>query len=211
MSEKVLEIKGFDELLKALQDAPQLARPLLEEAMTKSLSQLHDELAQYPSATEANQPGRFSLKTHQPMGYYERGRGWWYPVRTRQNIEMAGPLAGAFEGKSKAAYGKSRGVINASKSMLQAGVGVAGYKLSKQRSEVLSKKWTTSQVVNDTGVLGEIGTMVSYADYVQGNRQANFHAARKWETANAALERATPQIEKNFAEAVEKLIEQLKK
>lgn len=30
MSEKVLEIKSFEELLKALKDAPQFARPLLE-------------------------------------------------------------------------------------------------------------------------------------------------------------------------------------
>ncbi len=200
MSEKVLEIKGFDELLRALKDAPQLARPLLEAAMTKSLSQLHDELAQYPAASEANQPGRMDADGS-PKGYYERGRGWWYPVRNRSTLgENLGVAYGAETAKRAAKRNQVKNIPT-----------VTGYKLSKQRSEALGKKWTTQIVSTETGIRGEIGTLVSYADYVQGNQQADFHAARNWETANAVLERATPQIEKNFAEAVEKLVEQLTK
>ena len=37
-------------------------------------------LKRYPRSTEANQPGRWSLATHRPMGYYIRGRGWSYPL-----------------------------------------------------------------------------------------------------------------------------------
>lgn len=200
MSEKVLEIKGFEELLKALQDAPQIARPLLEEAMTKSLSQLHDELAQYPAATEANQPGRVDADGN-PKGYYERGRGWWYPVRNRSTLgEKLGARLGAETAIRAAKRNQVKNIPTA-----------AGYKLRKQRSEVLGKKWTTAQAVNDTGVLGEIGTTVSYADWVQGDRQAEIHAARDWETASQVLERMTPKIEENFEKAVEKLVEQLGK
>lgn len=36
-------------------------------------------LKRYPRSTEANQPGRWSLKTHRPMGYYIRGKGWQSP------------------------------------------------------------------------------------------------------------------------------------
>lgn len=200
MADKTLEIKGFDELLKALKDAPQIARPLLEEAMTKSLSQIHDELAQYPAATEANQPGRVDADGN-PKGYYERGRGWWYPVLKRSTLgSKLGVGSGAETAKRAAKRNQVKNIPT-----------VTGYKLSKQRSEVLGKKWSTKVVFNETGVLGEIGTLVSYADYVQGDKQADFHAARNWETANAVLERTSPQIEKNFAEAAQKLIDQLTK
>lgn len=199
MASKTLEIGDFDELLKALKDAPQIAIPLLTEAMNNSLAQLHDELAQYPAATDANQPGRVDADGN-PKGYYERGRGWWYPVRKSATLGE----------KLGVAYGAETAKRAARRNQVKTVPAVTGYKLGK-RSQTLGKKWTTRVDSSDTEIVGEIGTLVSYADYVQGNRQANFHAARKWETANAALERATPQIEGNFAEAVEKLIEQLTK
>lgn len=37
-------------------------------------------LKKYPPSTEANQPGRFSLTNHRAMGYYQRGKGWNYPL-----------------------------------------------------------------------------------------------------------------------------------
>jgi len=43
MNTKALEIKGFDELIKALETMPDKAKPLVEEAMTKSVALLHDK------------------------------------------------------------------------------------------------------------------------------------------------------------------------
>ena len=75
----VLEIKGFDELLKALKETPKKVMPYLKKAMTLSVRAVQERVAEYPPSTEANQPGRISIKNHKPMSYYERGRGWLPP------------------------------------------------------------------------------------------------------------------------------------
>lgn len=82
----VLEIKGFDELLKALKESPKKVMPYLKKAMTLSVRLVQERVAEYPPATEANQPRRISMQTHKPMGYYERGRGWWYPLVTERTL-----------------------------------------------------------------------------------------------------------------------------
>ena len=69
------------ELLEALKKAPEKVMRHLTDAMSDGLFMVQGEIgyASYPPATEANAPGRFDAEGR-PMGYYERGRGWWYPV-----------------------------------------------------------------------------------------------------------------------------------
>jgi hypothetical protein len=57
----------------------------LADAMQDALFTIQGEIgyASYPPATEANRPGRVDQDGN-PMGYYERGRGWWYPVKRTQ-------------------------------------------------------------------------------------------------------------------------------
>lgn len=156
---------------------------------------LHDRLAEYPPATEANQPGRYSLRTRRPMGYYERGRGYWYPVMRKQTL---GNRAG-----------KRLGVIPLP-SHLKGITAVAGYKL-RRTSERLGARWTTQVVVTAEAIQGEIGTTVSYADYVQGQNQAGFHGAHGWETAAEALQDAAGEIRGYFEEASQNIAGELKK
>jgi hypothetical protein len=152
-------------------------------AMEQAVALLHDAVATYPPSTEANQPGRFSLKTKRPMGYYERGRGWWYPVQRDKSLPEK--------------LGKSRGAVKAKKR-----TGVVGYKLAGGgQSELLGRKWTSKVTKADDGLVGEIGTNVSYAPYVQGERQNRIHARRGWPTLDGTVDRLAEDIIKIFEDA----------
>lgn len=188
--EKVIQIEGFDKLLDALEKAPETVMPLLKDAMTKSVRAVQARVAQYPGSTEANQPGRMSLRDHRPMGYYERGRGWWYPVMQPWTAE----------GQK---FGKALGVLKSSAKIRNA-TAVQGYKLrAGGESEMLGKSWTVAVSADKSGVVGEIGTNTSYAPWVQGDKQARFHAARDWGTVDQALADSQEDIDKFFGEALD--------
>lgn|SRR5574340_331599 len=189
---ETINIQGFEELLKALETLPEKARPLAEDAMQKSLMLLQDQLAAYPPVTEANRPGRYSLATGKPMGYYERGRGWWYPIMRRRTL-------GTQLGKRTGSILRPKSVIGSNQ--------VAGYKL-RQTSERLGTKWARRVIVDSTGVIGELGTTVSYADYVQGSRQSAVHAGIGWETAADVLVDNTDEIIGFFEQAADQLIQE---
>lgn len=180
---KVLEISQFEKLIEGLAKSPEIAVPLVAEAMHLSLAQIHDAVAVSPPATDANRPGRLDARGR-AMGYYQRGSGWWYPVYKKQ-----------LEGKGK----KRLGLIRNNNVM---------YKL-RRSSERLNTKWTSRVTVDKAAVLGEIGNTASYADWVQGFRQADFHDQRGWQTIEDAVNQVYPDIEKNFEEATRKFIEQI--
>ena len=198
-----IDIPGFEKFIKALKETPETVTPFAVDAMTKSVRAVQARVDEYPPATEANQPGRYSTKTHRPMGYYERGRGWWYPVMKPWTVQAAGMTAGKAAGKEKAAYGKAYGVLKARKS-----AGVAGYKLAAGgTSEMLGKSWTVKVRVFKGLVTGEIGTGTSYADAVQGSRQAHYHAARGWTTIDTALAESEDDIQQFFSQAIQEWLE----
>lgn len=63
-----VEFRGLAEylsILDALDAANELTVP-----MTQATAAIHETVAVYPPATEANRPGR-------PQGWYERGKGWY--------------------------------------------------------------------------------------------------------------------------------------
>lgn len=193
MSEKTLELREFEQLVRDLERAREIAMPHVQQAMENSLAALDDVLKEYPPSTEANQPGRFSLKTHRLMGYYERGRGWWYPVMRKKTL---GPQAGKRAG-AVALPKHLRGMARA-----------AGYKL-RRTSERLGTKWTRQVMTTDDAVVGEIGTTVSYADYVQGDRQSRIHQARGWKTADEALDEVESDILGFFGQAMEAIAKEI--
>ena len=195
MSETVLQIKGMDDLLKALETAPEVAVPLATRAMMQSLAVVQDELATYPPDSEANRPGRFD-ENGEPLGYYERGRGWWYPLKR--------PIYGPFQ---KGQLGKRGGIVRLGKKKAVT-LKVAGYKL-RRTSERLGTKWTNRVQVFDQAIVGEVGTTVSYADAVQGASQAGYHAQRGWQTADQVLEAKAPEIIQFFQQAADDLVRQL--
>lgn len=192
MPDNVLDLGELEDFLDAFNKAPALVVPLLVKAMEQSLALLHDDLAAYPPDSEANRPGRMSLRARRPMGYYERGKGWWYPVRSRQRLGQAGKRAGVARASARIAQG------------LQ----ISGYKL-RRTSERLGTRWTQKVTVQEGVIEGELGNTASYWRFVQGERQAHIHSARGWETAAEILEQDTPEILEFFGQARDELAEKL--
>lgn len=190
-------------LLDDLQNAPKRVMPYAEKAMTISVMAVKSEMAQYPPETEANHPGRYSVKTHKPMGYYERGRGYWYPVMRKDTVLVAGRLAGAVSGSGKARFGKSAGVVRGRR-----GLGVAGYKL-RPVSENLGKNWVTKVTRGDAKIVGIIGNNTSYTDPVQGEGQSRLMQARGWQNTTQGMDRAMPTVMGAFEKQAEQYIKDL--
>ena len=146
MAEIVVELKGFDEAIAWLERAPETANSLFAEAVERGLQAIAGRVKAYPPATEANRPGRVT-RDGRPMGYYERGQGWWYPVKQAKTL-------GGVRLKSAGVRPLGR---KAAKQM-----GAVGYKLIRS-SERLREHWTTRIEKQPDGVEGVIGTGVSYA------------------------------------------------
>ena len=188
-----IEIKGFEELLKALREAPEKVMPYLSKAMHLSVRAVQARVAEDTPSSAANQPGRVD-EEGKPMGYYERGRGWWYPVLQSRTLgSEIGVAFGAETAKRAAKRHKVKSIPT-----------VAGYKLAGGGlSERLGAKWDTQVIEQDEGILGVIGNNVSYADYVQGARQSKLHEARGWQTVQKALDASMDEIYEFFGDAVD--------
>jgi hypothetical protein len=115
----VLDYSSLTDFLAELQNSPAEVLPFATKAMEESVAAIHDGVATYPPETAANQPGRTNADG-KPLGYYERGKGWWRPLLRSTTVLAHGTMAG---GK----YGKSigRGVYPTKGNI----AGVAGYKL----------------------------------------------------------------------------------
>jgi hypothetical protein len=195
-----IEIDGFDQLRAALIVIPDTARPIIEKAVSKACYAVVGQLKEYPPATEANRPGR-KTKRGRPMGYYERGRGSWYPVMRRETI-----LASGVNVNGKMRYGKTRGVIKA-----RSGSDVAGYKLSRGgRSQQLGKHWAVHVSTTQAGIEGIIGTTVSYAKPVHVNQPPIF-AIRGWKTVKQAFALAHDDIVAAFEDAADEIARLLRR
>lgn len=127
----------------------------------------------YPPTTEANQPGRYSLRTHRPMGFYERGRGWWYPIMQRSTLGKGKGIGTIVPRKGAAVTGKAIAVRALFIS------GVAGYKL-RATSEQLGSRWAMSLYRDPHQVTVELSNSATYAPFVQGLEQARMHMVRGW-------------------------------
>lgn len=232
VQDDVLVIENPD-LLQAVEKAPQDVKAFLFDAMTDVVFMIQGEVgyASYPPATEANQPGRVDANG-EPMGYYERGRGWWYPVKNAATLGGVNSVSGGAQdvngayrrhklptksietlktvrtlpGRRK----KKNGVwITESVTYVDKSTPVvAGYKLAKNKngqpgtSERLGASWTTNVESGPDYVSGEVGTPVTYADYTQGYQVPALFTERGWEDMPERLKRLEPQITKRFDQAV---------
>ncbi len=160
----------------------------LRVAIATVLNDLWRGVAKYPSSTEANQPGRFSRVTQKPMGYYERGRGWWYPI-----------MRAATLGQKQT---KARGAIRAP-GYVKKSSRVVGYKLAGGgKSEALGRHWAMTMTVNSALLRGTLSNSASYAGYVQGDLQNRLHRARGWQTINDVVEMQRAQITETIQKAI---------
>jgi hypothetical protein len=74
-------------------------------------------------------------------------------------------------------------------------------------SEALGRSWTTKVERGGRGILGRVGTRVSYARYVQDRtRQARWHAARGWRTVQDVVADKSDDVRKLFAQAIRKIL-----
>ena len=198
MADNTLEIEGFDELLAAWDKLPAEALAQLEQAMQQAVFLLEEQLNQYPPSTAANRPGRTNADG-KPMGFYERGAGWWYPIMRRATLgqkpkKSAGAMLG---GRARKLFGEPAGL-----GML----GVAGYKLRKT-SEALGRSWTTQVTRGDGFIAGEVGTDTSYAPWlVDDEKQARRMQQIGWVTVGTAMAQSEEDIYKVFETAVEEVL-----
>ena len=137
-------IAGLEELKRRIASGEQ---KILRDAMGRVLNDIWDEVAQYPPSSPANLPGRINAQG-KPLGYYERGRGWWYPVMNKATIDgKKGATRGQMTAQQAVNRVKNKGAINRA----------AGYKLAGGgKSEVLGKRWYMSIQNSGVGVVGVI-------------------------------------------------------
>lgn len=79
MTEVEITITGIDDFIDALHNAPEIAEPLAEQAMARSLLAIQGRVAEYPPESEANRPRlaytRPLVRGPDPNRWYERGYG----------------------------------------------------------------------------------------------------------------------------------------
>jgi hypothetical protein len=160
-----MRIEGLSGLIEKLDTVEKMSD--VSAAIRAAGLYLKGKISVYPSASPANQPGRWYRDPNgyaHPMGYYERGRGWWYPIMT--------PSAPGTK------YRKAMGMTGAGAGRRS---GVAYYKQDRhKRSETLGRRWTTAQ---PNPFMAVVGNNASYIRFVQGDKQAHFHARRGWKKA----------------------------
>lgn len=129
-------------------------------AATQATALLHDEVAQYPPATQANEPpGSTNPRTGKPYGH-------WY----------------------------IRGV----------GTGYLSGKIDRT-SQQLGRSWTETIRSTPTEWDAVVGTRVTYAPEVQGDRQASYHAAHGWRTVRTVAQLVENKVVQIFNAAVQRL------
>lgn len=181
-----LDTSQFDEFIQKAYHVDKATLPIFVKALTYMGLVTIGELREYPPSGPGNAPGRFDLQ-QRPVGFYERGRGWWSPIVKRGIVARGN---------------KRRGVISGTEAQ-----GVSYYKLHRT-SELLSKKWNQEVTANEQAGFAEvvIGNSASYEQWVQGSKQSNVMAAIGWETADAAVDKLEPQYDEVLSIAVDEIV-----
>jgi hypothetical protein len=71
-------------------------------------------------------------------------------------------------------------------------------------SETLGRKWTIKS--RDGGMSAVVGNNVSYGIFVQGEKQAAFHARRGWKTTEQVADKEGPRVREYIAEAIRRAL-----
>lgn len=189
-----IEDKKFFEALSN----PQGFIPHLVDAMDSILSVYEKVASEYAPESEANRPGRID-KDGSPMGYYERGRGWWYPVLTHNKLGLENELP------ILRPHTKSPKTLESTRLLARGFEGVAGYKLIPG-SEKMHDQWDMGVGSNAKEVVGHLRNNASYSNVVQGTSQEPLHRTRGWQTVEQSWE--TPEVQDVVKEETAKAIEE---
>ena len=166
-----VEIQIPDKRFFEAMENPEGFIPVLAESMATIMLKFRERAKKYAPQSEANQPGRYSLITRMPMGYYERGKGWWFPIVKRPPKQGSGVVKPSlsFPKTKKVQLLRAKGIPD-----------VVGYKL-RPSSEQLGGRWTVDVQVQNNEVTGMLSNSASYAGYVQGLEQVQLHQALGWQ------------------------------
>lgn len=191
---KIIYVAQLEKFIDDLGRIPEKIMPYAQKAMLESLRLLQERFSEYPPSSEANAPGRID-KDGRPMGYYERGRGWWYPVlRSRSLGNKRGVSEGALSAKQAAKQYRMKSVPI-----------VAGYKLAGGgTSEMLGRSWDVGIQAGKNEIVGLVKNNASYADFVQGPGQAQIHKMRGWKPISQSLDESVAEIEEIFSDWIGK-------
>ncbi len=174
MEDVSVEIDYQDpEFFKALED-PSGFFPILGDAMENILSVFEVVASEYAPESEANRPGRTDSEGH-PIGYYERGRGWWYPLVTKQTINMKEELP------TLRPHLLAPKTMEAKTLLAERIPMVSGYRLVPN-SEKMHDQWEQGVGITQREVTGYLRNTASYSSYVQGPDQIQLHKSRDWQT-----------------------------
>ena len=204
---QTLYVDGFDSLRKAFDQAPQTAMPIVVKAMDKAALAIIGEVKGYPPVTAANAPGRThiikvgGIPREVPMGYYERGRGWWEPITT--NSRRGAQIAFLKQRKgTRGVFGKTRGIL-LSKNVNN----VVGYKL-RGSSEELGRSWAHKTEMEGSEIVTSVGNNASYVDYVNGpkSRQNALMGMRGWEAIDDGLDKSIPDLDAIYSDAADEIV-----
>ena len=157
---------------------PENFRQYVEPAMSNIMDEFKAEMEVYAPESEANRPGRRTPEG-EPIGYYERGIGWWEPIKQPNYLNMLASAAGARGGFSGAKFGKPFGVIKGGRKF-----GVVGYHLTSI-SQQMGERWVTAIESNQDSIVGTLFNGASYSGLVQGTEQTALHASRDWSTIDS--------------------------
>lgn len=169
-----IRLRNLDEVTKGLD--PKAIQYASRVAARATLLQAENYAKDYPPATAANRPGRWTTDAHgyaRAQGFYERGRGYWSPIMQKKTLYQS-----SLGGKIL----KSKGVQLAKGT--QKGI-VAGYKLTAT-SERLREAWAVSFLSNGARATNK----ASYAPYVHGEEQSSLMDVIGWEKMRVHVQAA---------------------
>lgn len=179
---------GDPRFFQALQN-PEGLYPFLSDAMDAVLQVYGEVASEYAPESEANKPGRTHIvqratkwaveSREEPMSYYERGRGTWYPLKTHKALQGELPLLKP--------HTKAPKTLGSMRTAAQGFQGVTGYRL-RPTSQQMHDRWTKEVHQTVDGVIGNLRNLATYSSYVQGQDQTLLHQQRGWKTAKANWE-----------------------
>lgn len=183
------------EFFQALED-PKGFYPFLVDAMRNIMAAYKTQAEIYAPESEANKPGRVT-KDGKPMGYYERGRGWWYPLLTHNTMTQG-------EFPEMGIHSKAPKTMGTTTIAMKDIPVVKGYRLIPS-SEKMHDQWSVDVIQTADEVVGVMINTASYSGYVQGvEHQTVLHKSREWRNVEGSYE--TTEVQQAIAEETNKAL-----
>jgi len=182
MSVITIEVEGLEQVQRALAVAPQIAAPEIEKAVGRSLIAIYGKAGPYPPQPPRDRAESFNTYMR-GIGHFPRS-SFVGAKRKARGAYAAGPRGGQVRRTSE-----DLGQKAAHKTFF------SGY-MATTRGQ-----WKTKGRVTAQGFLGILGNTASYADYVQGEKQASYHAQTGWVKLSDAARQVTTQIQQLFNNA----------